>query len=183
MSALPQSTRAGRIIARELSADEAVNFEGALADLLLDAVASGASVGYMADLTHRDAAAFWRGVDAGIADGDTILFAAFRGDALIGTVLLHPCSKPNQQHRADVAKLLVASSYRRGGTATRLMEALEARSLSLGRTLLTLDTATGSEAEHFYRKRAYRQAGVIPGYALMPDGSPTATTFYYKQLA
>jgi hypothetical protein len=45
------------------------------------------------------------------------------------------------------------------------------------------EASTGSEAEPFYRKRGYRQAGVIPGYALMPDGSPTATTFYYKQLA
>jgi len=182
LSAAAQSNHFARVAVRELSADESARLESALADLLLDAVANGASVGYMADLTTPDAAEFWRGVIEGIPDGDTILFAALDAEALIGTVLLHPCGKPNQQHRADVAKLLVASHCRRGGVATSLMEALETRALSLGRTLLTLDTATGSEAEHFYRKRAYRQAGVIPGYALMPDGSPTATTFYYKQL-
>jgi GNAT superfamily N-acetyltransferase len=166
----------------ELSAADARAHADVLAALLTDAVAGGASVGFMADMPHAEAQDFWRETVAGIESGRTILFAAFDGGRLVGTVLLHPCGKPNQPHRADVAKLLVHRGARRDGVATGLMEALEARALALGRTLLTLDTASGSEAEHFYRGRAYQRAGEIPGYALMPDGALTGTTFYYKQL-
>jgi GNAT superfamily N-acetyltransferase len=154
----------------------------ALAALLTDVVASGASVGFMAGMSPADAQDFWRETIAGIESGRTILFAAFDGGRLVGGVLLHPCGKSNQPHRADVAKLLVHRGARRARVATRLMEALEARALALGRTLLTLDTASGSDAEYFYQRRGYARAGEIPGYALMPDGALTATTFYYKQL-
>ena len=167
----------------ELSAAEAGAHVDPLAAVLTDVVAGGGGVGFMADISSTDAQDFWRETVAGIESGRTILFAAFDGGRLVGTVLLHPCGKPNQPHRADVAKLLVHRGARRAGVATRLMEALEARALALGRTLLTLDTASGSDAEHFYRRRGYRRAGEIPGYALMPDGALTGTTFYYKQLA
>ena len=62
------------------------------------------------------------------------------------------------------------------------MDALEARSIELGRWLLTLDTASGSGAEGFYRRRGYVRAGEIPNYALMPDGAFCATALYYKRL-
>ena len=166
----------------ELSAAEARAHADALATLLTDVVAGGASVGFMADISRAEAQDFWRETVAGIESGRTILFAAFDGGRLVGTVLLHPCGKPNQSHRADVTKLLVHRGARRTGVATRLMAALEARALALGRTLLTLDTASGSDAEHFYGRRGYQRAGEIPGYALMPDGAVTGTTFYYKQL-
>ncbi len=71
---------------------------------------------------------------------------------------------------------------RRSGVATLLMDALEARAKRLGRTLLTLDTGTGSVAELFYAGRGFVRVGVIPNYALMPDGGPCDTTVYYKQL-
>jgi len=166
----------------ELSAPEARAHADALAALLTDVVAGGASVGFMADMSHADAQDFWRETVAGIESGRTILFAAFDDGRLVGTVLLYPCGKPNQPHRADVAKLLVHRGARRGGVATRLMEGLEARALALGRTLLTLDTASGSDAEHFYRRRGYRRAGEIPGYALLPHGGLCGTTVYYRDL-
>lgn len=153
-----------------------------LCALLIDAVEGGASVSFMAGLTASEAEAFWVGEIEGIATGRTHLFAALDGSRLVGAVLLLPAGKPNQPHRADVAKLLVLRSARRLGVASRLMDALEARALALGRTLLTLDTGTGSAGEPFYQGRGYQRVGIIPHYALMPDGSPCDTTVYYKQL-
>ena len=167
----------------EFPAEQAARHLGALADVLLDAVRGGASVGYMADISRLDAEAFWRDTIDAVASRKTLLFAAFDGETLIGTVLLSPCFKPNQPHRADVSKLLVLTSARRGGVASALMQALETRALALGRTLLTLDTATDSGAEDFYRHRGYERAGIIPGYTLMPDGSMNGTSVYYKQLS
>jgi GNAT superfamily N-acetyltransferase len=162
-------------------ADAYRQLEG-LCTLLIDAVEAGASVNFLADLKHSDAEAFWEGAMEGIPRGRTHLFAALEGSQLLGAVLLYPAWQPNQPHRADVAKLLVLRSARRQGVASRLMDALEARALELGRTLLTLDTVTGSGAEPFYQGRGYKRAGIIPNYALMPDGSPCDTSVYYKQL-
>jgi ribosomal protein S18 acetylase RimI-like enzyme len=153
-----------------------------LGELLIDVVRGGASVGFMATITQAEAEAFWESMADGIPSGATVLFAALDGRKLVGTVLLHPSRKPNQPHRADVAKLLVLGSARRAGVATLLMDALEAQAMALGRTLLTLDTATGSGAELFYQARGFERAGIIPNYALYPDGSACDTTFYYKRL-
>jgi len=166
----------------KLSADDAEQHLGGLTDVLLDCVAGGASVSFMADLTRAEAEDFWRATIADMKTGVQHLFAAFNGKRLTGTVLLQPCWKPNQPHRADVAKLLVHRAARRGGTASRLMDALEERARALGFTLLTLDTETGSAAEPFYARRGYVRVGDIPGYALSPDGRLCGTTFYYKRL-
>jgi acetyltransferase len=63
------------------------------------------------------------------------------------------------------------------------MDALEAHALTIGRTLLTLDTETESGAEPFYQRRGYTRVGDIPNYCLGNDGGPSGTTFYYKRLA
>lgn len=51
-----------------------------------------------------------------------------------------------------------------------------------GKRLLVLDTATGSKAEQLYSEWGWTKAGVIPDYALMPDGTPCDTTFFWKRL-
>jgi GNAT superfamily N-acetyltransferase len=87
---------------------------------------------------------------------------------------------PNSQHRAEVAKLLVHSSMRRRGLATELMNAAEKHARRASRTLLFLDTETGSAAEAMYRELGWTVVGVIPGFAYRPDGDLRPTTFLYK---
>ena len=166
----------------ELSDGDAYRQLDNRAALLIDAVEGGASVSFMAGLSRAEAEAFWEARIDEMADGRTLIFAAFDGSQLLGSVLLHPAWQPNQLHRADVAKLLVRRSARRRGVGSRLMEALETRAAALGRTLLTLDTGRGSAGEPFYHGRGYIFVGVIPGYALMPDGSPCDTSVFYKRL-
>lgn len=166
-----------------LSATDAEAHLDGLVDLTLDCVAGGASVSFLYGVKREEVEAFWRGAIAGIEPGATIIFAARNGAAVVGAVLLHPVWKPNQPHRAEVAKLLVRQDARRGGVATRLMDALEAHAVAIGRTLLTLDTETGSGAEPLYQRRGYTRVGTIPNYCLGNDGGPSGTTFYYKELA
>lgn len=167
----------------EFTEEEATRRLAALVEVLVDAVDDGASVGFMADMSHAEADAFWREMITGIPSGRTHFFAAIDGDDVLGTVLMQPSFKTNQPHRADVAKLLVMRRARRAGVASRLMDTLETHALSLGRKLLTLDTASGSDAEMFYRGRGYRRTGEIPGFCLMPDGSLNGTMIYYRALA
>ncbi|HET7338164.1 MAG TPA: GNAT family N-acetyltransferase, partial [Candidatus Dormibacteraeota bacterium] len=98
----------------------------------------------------------------------------------VGTVQLGFAQFPNGRHRAEVAKLLVHSSMRRRGLATGLMNAAEEHARRAARTLLFLDTETGSAAEILYRKLGWTVAGVIPGFAYRPDGQLRPTTFFYK---
>ena len=51
-----------------------------------------------------------------------------------------------------------------------------------GRTLLVLDTVTGSDAERLYARLGWRKVGVIPDYALWPDGRPCDPTVFYRDL-
>jgi hypothetical protein len=41
---------------------------------------------------------------------------------------------------------------------------------------------TGGDAERLYTRGGWQRVGVIPNYALMPDGRPCATTYFHKQL-
>ncbi|PLO78972.1 GNAT family N-acetyltransferase, partial [Klebsiella quasipneumoniae] len=84
---------------------------------------------------------------------------------------------------SDVAKLLVHQNARRLGIANALMAELEQTARRVGKTVLVLDTATGSGAEQFYVRCGWEKVGEIPRYALMPDGAMTATSLFYKFLA
>ena len=174
--------RPSSVEVRNLRADEAQELIDALAEVLVDCVAGGASVSYMAGLSHAEARAVFESVAAEVERGRLLLFAAFIDGALVGTVQVVHALPPNQPHRADVAKLLVHRSARRCGVGRLLMEHAEAESSAQGKTLLVLDTVTGSAAERLYEQLGWTKAGVIPDYALYPDGRPCDTTILWKQL-
>jgi GNAT superfamily N-acetyltransferase len=153
-----------------------------LVDVLLDCVAGGASVGFMETLGRDGAEAFWRRIAESVAAGDRALLVADDADGIVGTVQLHLATPDNQPHRADLAKMLVHRRARRRGLGAALVLAAEQTALEHGRTLLVLDTVTGSDAERLYTRMGWIPVGSIPGYALMPDGAPCATTVFYRVL-
>ena len=153
---------------------------GDLADVLLDCIAGGASISFMADYCRDQALAFWRGVAASAAQSDRVLLVAEDDIGIVGTVQLIPTQIDNQPHRADVAKMLVHRRARRQGVGERLMAAIEAEAVRLGRTLLMLDTVTGSAGDRLYRRCGWIPVGVVPDFALYPDGRLCDATFFYK---
>lgn len=62
------------------------------------------------------------------------------------------------------------------------MQAAEATALECGKTLLVLDTVTGSDAARLYERLGWVRVGEIPGYALLPRGGLCGTTVYYREL-
>jgi GNAT superfamily N-acetyltransferase len=167
---------------RRLTAAEARQHLDALAGVLLDCVEGGASVSFMAPLSRAAAQSFFEEVLAGVQKDDRILLAAFDGSKLVGTVQILIGMPPNQPHRAEIAKLLVLRSARGKGVGRQLMEHVEHASLLAGKTLLVLDTATGEDAERLYLRLGWTRLGVIPNYAMFPDGRWGGTTFFWKQL-
>jgi len=155
---------------------------GRLADLLVDSVDDGASVGFMAPLARDKAVAFWRGVADGVATGDRALLVAEDDDGIIGTVHLILAQPENQPHRADLTKMLVHPRARRGGVGARLMEAVEGMARDCGKTLLVLDTVTGSDAERLYSRLGWIRVGEIPEFALLASGGLWGTIVFYKKL-
>src|SRR5690606_27743259 len=110
--------RADRGCARELREGsflipETVKRDGLLAALpgyveLLEAcVADGASIGFLHPMPAGEAEAYWRWVADGVAAGDILMWTVTDDGGPIGTIQLHPASKPNGVHRAEVAKLMV----------------------------------------------------------------------------
>ena len=155
---------------------------GGLADVLLDCVEGGASVSFMQPLTRERATAFWQQVAASAERGERALFIAQDGEGIVGTVQLMLQQPENQPHRADVAKMLVHRRGRRQGIGALLMAAAEDEARARGKTLLVLDTAS-AEAERLYARLGWQRCGVIPGYALLPQGGFCDTTYFYRQLA
>ncbi|MET0321612.1 MAG: GNAT family N-acetyltransferase [Duganella sp.] len=170
------------VMIRRMGANEASACVEALADLLIDCVHGGASVSFMAPLPVAKALAFWQGVADGVARGERLLLVAEDGSGIVGTVQLVLAQPDNQPHRADVAKMLVHRRARRQGTAARLLAAAEDAARGASKTVLVLDTVTGGDAERLYQRAGWQSAGVVPRYALMPDGAYCATTFFYKHL-
>lgn len=158
-----------------------------LADVLHAVVHDGAGVSFVAPFSMAQARGFWQesvlpGVRAGTRH--VLLARLAEGGRIVGTVQIDCATPPNQPHRAEVLKLLVHPVARRRGIARALMLALEGVAQGKGRTLLTLDTWTGSHAEQLYRSLGYVTVGVIPRYA---RGSTTPalepTTIMYREIA
>jgi GNAT superfamily N-acetyltransferase len=154
----------------------------ALARILVDAVANGASVNFMAGFDEAGACAFWRGQFPGLAEGMRHILVAEAAGTIVGTVIIAFAPQPNQPHRADIGKMLVHSSQRGRGIGKALLETAEAFARASGRTLLTLDTVAGSAGDRLYRRSGWTAFGTVPGYALTTDGQPAPATFFYKLL-
>jgi GNAT superfamily N-acetyltransferase len=152
-----------------------------LADVLIDCVDGGASVSFMHPLPRAKALEFWRGVADGVAHGERTLLVAEDGGGVIGTVQLILDQPENQPHRADLSKMLVHRRARRRGVGAALLRAAEVAALECGKSLLVLDTAS-DDAERLYARLGWQRCGVIPGYALLPQGGLCDTAFYYRML-
>jgi len=154
-----------------------------LSDVLIDCVEGGASVSFMLPMSRAKAEAFWRSTSASVGRGERVVLVADDATgAIVGTVQVILAQPENQPHRGDLAKMLVHRRARRQGIGAALLAAGERRALSAGKTLLVLDTASG-DAERLYARHGWQRCGQIPSYALWPDGTPCATTIFFKFLS
>jgi GNAT superfamily N-acetyltransferase len=153
-----------------------------LGDVLIDCVEGGAGVSFMLPMTRAKAEAFWRGASASLARGERLVLAAEdAAGTIVGTVQVIWAQPENQPHRAEIAKMLVHRQARRRGIGAALLAAAERSALAAGKTLLVLDTASG-DAKRLYARQGWQPCGQIPNYALWPDGTPCATTIFFKML-
>jgi GNAT superfamily N-acetyltransferase len=152
-----------------------------LSDVLIDCVEGGASVSFMRPMTRVKAETFWRGVSASVARGERVVLAAEDAEGIVGTAQVILAQPENQPHRGDLAKMLVHRRARRRGIGEALLVAAERSALEAGKTLLVLDTAS-ADAERLYARQGWQRCGVIPDYALWPDGGFCPTTIFFKFL-
>jgi GNAT superfamily N-acetyltransferase len=175
-------TVADEIEIRRLEAAEARERLDALAAVLVDCVEGGASVNYMAPFSHDEAVAAFDAFVSEVEAGRRILLAAFAGGELAGTVQIVLGVPANQPHRGEITKVLVRRSARKRGIGRLLMEGAEVEAKAAGKTLLVLDTVTDDDAERLYQRLGWTSAGVIPRYALYPDGRLCDTTIFWKEI-
>ncbi|MFA1712070.1 N-acetyltransferase family protein [Peribacillus frigoritolerans] len=147
-----------------------------LSDLLVQVVDDGASIGFLPPMKRSEAIDYW----SSAMNPDVILLVAKLRGKIAGSVQLHLCSKQNGGHRAEIAKLMTHTGYRRNGIGRSLMLGAEKRATQEGRTLLVLDTREGDPSNSLYTSLGYIQAGRIPDYAQSANGEFHPTIFYYK---
>lgn len=152
-----------------------------LANVLIDCVRGGASVGWVEVPTQQAATAWW---SAFLADPDHRTWVG-RDDSgrIVATASLALTSTPNGTHRAEVVKLLVHRDARGARFAPGLMATIERFARAEGLSLLMLDTETGSLAESLYRRWGWTEVGTVPGFAKVAGGALVSTTIFAKQLA
>ncbi|MEU6993980.1 GNAT family N-acetyltransferase [Streptomyces sp. NPDC046465] len=188
------ATRTGVTLVTRLDSEQLRASADSLADLLVDTVRGGNSLGFLADLDRATAAAWWHGLGPAVGEGRLAVWVV-RGEGtdagrvtgtdagrVTGTVGVAFVDKPNGRHRAEIVKLMVHPSARGQGLARALLTVAEEAAAQAGVTLLVLDTETGSPAETFYRKAGWTRSGTIPDYATDPAGTPRPTTLFHKRL-
>jgi GNAT superfamily N-acetyltransferase len=178
------TTDAGPIEIRAIDADGDA-FRAAipgLAALTVDAVNGGSGVNFLAGATEADTGAWWMEREAQVESGVITVFVARDGDRVVGSTLIERSTNPNSPHRAEIGKVIVLRSHRRRGIGAALMRAAEEHARSEGRWLLILDTVAGSDAEAMYHALGWTAFGVVPNHALLPDGTPSPTTYFWKDL-
>ncbi len=156
-----------------------------LAELLKICVLDGASVGFVLPFSQNESLSFWNNhVRPGVASSQTVLMVYFVEGQVVGTVQLCSSVMPNQVHRADVSKLLVSPLCRKRGIAKALMAELETQAVARGKSLITLDTRTGDNAEPLYHQLGYETAGIIPDFCRDTHDADRydPTTYMYKRL-
>ena len=150
-----------------------------LAQLLLDAHASGMALGLAAPLTRERAIAEWEAL-AGRPDG--VLLGAIEDGIVVGAGRLAPAGADNGRHRAEIQKLAVRADRRGGGIGGRLLAELAARAEAAGLSLLWLSTHAGTRSDSFYVHQGWTRCAEVPNWAESPTGELVANAFFYLQL-
>ena len=153
-----------------------------LCALLVDAVAHGASVGWVRPPSLEAASQYWHLVADQVEAGTAVLLVARLAGRLVGTVQLQLSARENGRHRGEVARLLVHTEARRRGIGTALMRAVEEAAKHRGLHILVLDTRTGDPSQVLYETLGYQLVGVIPDYAHGTSGALEPTSIMYKLL-
>jgi ribosomal protein S18 acetylase RimI-like enzyme len=166
-----------------LCADELVDELATFTDLLVDAVAHGASLGFIAPVPREAARRYWLSLRDDLQAGTRVLLVARAHGRIVGTGQLALPAWPNARHRAEVQKLIVDRDLRSLGIGRRLMEALHDAALSRGRSLILLGTRHGGRPQAFYERLGYRVAGVVPGFSADAAGARHPTATLYLDLA
>lgn len=152
-----------------------------LAHMTIAIVADGASIGFMNPLDAAKARSFWVAVAADVHAGRRLLVVAHDELGICGTCQIVLAQPDNQPHRGDLAKMMVHPRARNRGLGGALLAAAEAEAKAAGKTLLVLDTASDA-AMRVYERGGWTKVGVVPDYALLPDGGLCPTVFYFKVL-
>ncbi|WP_241254602.1 GNAT family N-acetyltransferase [Brevibacillus sp. SYP-B805] len=147
-----------------------------LAELLVEVVEDGASIGFLPPLKRSEAKQYWESV----LKPDVILWIAKINNQIVGSVQLHLCTRQNGRHRGEIAKLMTHPAYRRSGIGRALMQKAEERAKQEGLSLLVLDTREGDPSNRLYASIGFVEAGRIPNYARSANGELHATVIYYK---
>lgn len=155
---------------------------GELAELLVDTVEGGASIGFLAPLERATAVAWWEERVDAVSAGRLAVWVAHTADRILGTVSLVFPDKPNSRHRAELVKLMVHRDGRGQGLGRGLLTTAERAAATAGITLLHLDTETDSPAESLYLSAGWTRLGAIPDYAATPSGELRPTTIFYKRV-
>ena len=150
---------------------------------------------FLPPLSHEKLLSWWKDRIAEASSDTRLIWILVKDDAprpseqaqvagpdLVGVVMLSTPFSETGPFRASVEKLLVHVNWRRRGGAKKLLQVLEAGARERGRTLLTLDTETDSDADFLYKRVGYVEFGRIPKHALSPTGELKECTFYYKHL-
>jgi GNAT superfamily N-acetyltransferase len=153
-----------------------------LAQLLLDAHADGMGLGLAAPLTLAAARDAWLETAARLDPRDHVLFAALEDDAIVGSVQVVRARASNGRHRGEVVRLAVRADARGRGLGRALMERATEKARELGFTLLWLTTHVDTTADRFYERLGWTRMGVVPGYAVLPDGTLAANAYFYREL-
>ena len=167
---------------RPINLDQFAECLPGLASLLMDAVNSGASVGFWAPMDQHHAVLYWREVMQGMVQQSRVLLVAEDGGEVVGSVQLVLSDRQNGHHRAEITKLMVRTTHRGHGLGRALLAAAHVEARFRGRTLLILDTRTGDAGERLYESMGYTRAGEIPCYTIQPDGARHGTTIFYHVL-
>lgn len=168
------------MVIREVEPGE-IELLPALCVLLQDCVDDGASVGFLAPLSHADASDYWRGILLSLGT-HLKMWIAEDDTGVVGTVQLALSPRQNGKHRAEVQKLSVLRTHRGRGIAQALMTRMESFARANGLSLLVLDTEASSGAEALYTLMGWHRVGEIPDYGARPDGVLRPTAVYYKRL-
>ena len=166
----------------ELAAGDVEAAAEELAQLLLDAHASGMALGLAAPLDRARAAASWRTTAALLDPDDRVMLGARLDGALVGVVQIVRAPAENGAHRAEIVRFAVRDGMRGRGVGRTLLEAAVERARTMGVSLLWLSTHADTDSDRIYGNLGWTRMGTMPGYSLRPDGVAVASAFYYLEL-
>jgi predicted GNAT family N-acyltransferase len=123
------------------------------------------TIGFPGPIDDHTGSALMAQLNKDVATGHRHVLVAYKGDDIVGQLILTPNASPNHRHIVELTRGVIDPSFRGGGLVLRAFQEVAKKCEELRREVICLDVRAGTHAALWWQHFGFQQYGLLADYS------------------